>query len=120
MSPRPSIDAGLAAAVLGGAPARVTKRLDAAPAAAEDWTWTEAPDGSWTIEAGGEQVTLQPVGGSITAAGQLTCTCLLSPRCFHLLATVRRLEPEGPSSADDGDEGDGDEGDGGEKEGRGK
>jgi len=94
---RPRIDPGLLAELLDAAPGRVRRKLDAAPRAAEEWDWSA--DGQvWTVGAGNETVTLN--GPRITVADQVSCTCLLSPRCLHLLSVTGMLTPAG----DDGDE----------------
>ncbi|MFD3686664.1 hypothetical protein ACFWTE_17790 [Nocardiopsis sp. NPDC058631] len=94
---RPRIDPGLLAELLDAAPGRVRRKLDAAPRAAEEWDWTT--DGRvWTVAAGNETVTLD--GPRITGADQVACTCLLGPRCLHLLSVTGLLVPTG----DDGDE----------------
>lgn len=105
MSERPTIDPGAAAALLDAAPDRVRRRLDAEPDAAEAWVWTEV-DGDWTVVAGDEQVTLT-VGPETTMTGvdAVVCTCLLSPRCFHLLAVVSRLLPTDGDTEDSVDSG---------------
>ncbi|GIG71287.1 hypothetical protein [Phytomonospora endophytica] len=85
---RPTVDAALRAALTEAGPARVRGKLDADPAMAEAWTWT--PDGpSWTIATGTQLVRLD--GEAITEAGQVSCDCLLTPRCLHLLAVLAVL-----------------------------
>lgn len=86
---RPPITPDLLAATLAAAPARVRKRLDAAPAIAETWTW-ERSDATWLVIAGDERVRL-PHTEPVTALTQVTCTCLLAPRCLHLLAVLTAL-----------------------------
>ena len=44
----------------------------------------------WVVKAGDETVTLPR--GQIVAVEQVTCTCLLSPRCFHVLACLTSLK----------------------------
>lgn len=87
---RPTIDPALIAEWTAAAPGRVRRRLDADPAVAEGWTWS-ADSSHVRVETGGEMVTLDvnDRGGVVSAA----CTCLLSPRCFHVLACVCRLTP---------------------------
>ena len=89
MTDRPRIAPELLASLLEAAPARVRRKLDAAPRAAEEWAWTRK-DGTWTVVAGGETVTL--TGAALTDPGQAVCTCLLSPRCLHLLSAVSLLD----------------------------
>ncbi len=108
MSPeRPSVSPELVAAMIESTPDRVRRRLDQAPDIAASWNW-EARETTWSIETGGETVTLPQ--GHVVGMEQLTCTCLLSPRCFHVLACLTQLsvvlvksqetaEGEGDSSA---------------------
>lgn len=97
---RPKVDAALLAQRIEAAPARVQRRLDQNPRAADDWIWKFA-QGQWTIAAGGEVVTLQ--GERLANVEQLGCSCLLTPRCFHLLACLVTLEvvsdPDAPATA---------------------
>lgn len=88
---RPRIAAQLAAELIDAAPGRVRKRIDANPAAAEDWTW-RLGEGRWEIVAGEETVTLRPSrAGELHRLEELSCSCLLSPKCFHLLACITTL-----------------------------
>jgi len=76
-------------------PARAAKRLDANPRAADEWTWVFGE--SVTVTAGEETVTLSAAG--VFRAEDAGCTCLLQPRCFHLLAVLSVLplaEAEAP------------------------
>ncbi|MFJ9557578.1 hypothetical protein ACIRPH_27535 [Nocardiopsis sp. NPDC101807] len=94
---RPRIEPGLLAELLEAAPGRVRRKLDAAPRAAEGWDWSL--DGPvWTVGAGNETVTL--TGPRITESSQAVCTCLLSPRCLHLLSVVGLLAPTGEDGED--------------------
>ena len=44
------------------------------------------------MEAGNETVQLSTADGSIQSAEDVSCSCLLSPRCFHVLACLTILE----------------------------
>lgn len=91
MSPRPSIDPGIASLLMSGAPARLVKKLDAEPALAEAWTWSANGD-TWTVVTDkGETVSLVAENGIVSSGDAVRCTCLLSPRCLHILAVVARL-----------------------------
>lgn len=83
----------LLASIAALVPARVLKRLDAAPRSADAWSWSE----DQVTTDSGESVTLRPHDGLIADVSQLQCTCLLSPRCFHVLAVAASLET--PDSA---------------------
>ncbi len=100
MSDRPRIDPGLLASVSESAPRRLVKSLDKDPALAERWRWTRAASGAVTVATeGGETVTLSPdPTGTLLRAEQVSCTCLLAPRCLHLLAVLTRLEPSEESA----------------------
>ncbi len=86
---RPTVAPELIAAMIESTPDRVRRRLDRTPDVAEGWSWGPG-ESSWAVETGGETVTLPH--GLITTVEQITCTCLLSPRCFHVLACLTRLE----------------------------
>lgn len=86
---RPTVAPELIAAMIESTPDRVRRRLDRAPDVAEGWSWGPG-ESSWTVETGGETVILPH--GLISAVEQVSCTCLLSPRCFHVLACLTRLE----------------------------
>jgi hypothetical protein len=76
----------VAAALLAQIPARLVKKLDADPAVAKKWTWSD--DAIETDK--GERVQLAVTAGVVTG---VTCSCLLSPRCLHVAAVVTALEP---------------------------
>ena len=87
MSTRPEVAAEVLAQLTQAVPPRVSKRLDTRPRVADEWTWTFGT--SVTVAAGEETVTLASEG--VSRADQATCTCLLAPRCFHLLAVLTVL-----------------------------
>ncbi|MFF3679547.1 hypothetical protein ACFYYS_36965 [Streptomyces sp. NPDC002120] len=69
--------------------ARLRKKLDAAIEGCAAGAALEA-DGSVTIRFGEDAlVTLRPgPSGTVTEAGQATCSCLLAPRCLHRAAAL--------------------------------
>lgn len=83
---RPRIDPAVAAALTSRVLPRLIKKLDAAPGLADAWTWT---DDTVTTDRG-ETVTLVTGGGIVT---DVTCSCLLAPRCLHVAAVIAALEP---------------------------
>jgi len=88
---RPNITGELLAAMIDAAPGRVRKRLDREPTAAANWQWTRVGD-EWTIVVGEESVRLKADNRqSVMDIEMLACSCLLSPKCFHLLAVVSSL-----------------------------
>ncbi len=84
---RPSVAPSVLAELTAAVPARITKRLDASPRVADTWAWTAGA--RLTIAAGDETVTL-PLD-AVRRREDATCTCLLQPRCFHLLAVLAVL-----------------------------
>lgn len=89
---RPTVDIALRTSLTEAGPARVLKKLEADPAVAEGWAWTQ--DGPlWTVSTGTQVVRLD--GEAITDAAQASCDCLLSPRCLHLLAVLAVLPSTG-------------------------
>jgi hypothetical protein len=86
--PRPTVAAQLVAAMIETTPDRVRRRLDQAPQAAASWRW-EATAEAWSVDTGGETVIL-PLE-HVVAVEHVRCTCLLSPRCFHVLACLTSL-----------------------------
>lgn len=78
----------LMARLTGMVPARLVKKLDADPTVGKRWAW----DGLEVRTESDETVTLSPVDGVVSAIEHVRCTCLLSPRCFHVLAVAAALE----------------------------
>jgi hypothetical protein len=86
---RPKASPDLLAALIESTPERVRKRLDRAPNAAAEWEWQAGAE-VWSVNAGGETVTLPLT--HVLSVDQVRCTCLLAPRCFHVLACLTHLE----------------------------
>ncbi|MBI3267792.1 MAG: SWIM zinc finger family protein [Planctomycetes bacterium] len=84
---RPKAAPGLLAEIAAQAPARLLKKLDGNPRLAEAWTW----EGLSIRTEGGETVRLEPEGGVVSSMGQVFCSCLLAPRCLHVVAVLSRL-----------------------------
>ncbi len=91
MAERPPVDPALLTRLTGEAPKRLVRKLDKSPDLAEAWTWSEAG----VLTDKGETVTFGLEGGVVRDA---TCTCLLSPRCLHVLASLSLL-PLGEAGA---------------------
>ncbi len=102
--PRPSISAELLAMLIDQAPSRVRRRIDKSPDAAESWQW-QAGDEKMMVLAGEETVTFvanESDSNTISDPQQVQCTCLLSPKCFHVLACATRLDVQAtPSDVSD-------------------
>lgn len=91
MTQRPFIDPLVVATLTEAAPGRIQKKLDADPKLSEAWTWV-ALEASWEIDTGSEKVTLLAAsGGAIGVTDMVQCSCLLSPRCLHVLAVIHAL-----------------------------
>lgn len=88
MSEKPRISAELLAALTEAVPARIQKKFEAEPTAAQAWVWAQVQT-TWTIAAGNETVTLHHQ--SLTIADHVTCSCLLGPRCLHVLSVIHTL-----------------------------
>lgn len=101
-APPVHIAPGVAATLLAAAPGRVRRRLDADPGMATRWAW-ERDGAAWVVHAGTETVRIETeteaAASVVSAAEQLSCSCLLAPRCVHLLAVVAVLDPCGPEPA---------------------
>lgn len=83
---------------------RLLKKLDADPQVALGWSWHD--DGR-VETSGGETVTLTLTDGCLSSLDDLSCSCLLAPKCLHRLAVLSVLEPdtgEDSSAGDDGKE----------------
>ena len=92
---RPKVAPEIPARLAEDAPARVVRKLDKDPAQADGWTW--ARDGeTWTVTTPRDEVVTLVARDGVVATGEdARCSCLLAPRCLHLLAVVSRLELEG-------------------------
>ncbi len=99
MTHRPTIAPAVLAAIISAAPERLQKRLDREPRAADAWEWSET-NGQWTVHAGEESVRIP--AGVIRDVAQVQCSCLLSPRCFHVLAVLNVAEIAGVDEVSSG------------------
>jgi hypothetical protein len=89
---KPTVRPELLAELTSGAPKRIIKKLDDAPSVARDWDWAVV-EGAWTISTGSEAVVvLRPHEGVLGTMDHARCSCLLAPRCLHLIAVLRVLE----------------------------
>ena len=88
---RPAVVPALLVAATEAVTARARKRLDANPRLAEGWAWSEVPGGLEVRTDTGEVVRLRPQQGRLSTAEELGCSCLLGPRCLHVLAVVSLL-----------------------------
>ncbi|MBI4861973.1 MAG: SWIM zinc finger family protein [Candidatus Riflebacteria bacterium] len=99
MMERPRIDPGVLGALSKAVPQRIARRLDADPKVAGSWLW--ARDGeAWSVTTdGGETVRITSTGEVVRSADQIRCTCLLGPRCLHVLAVASSLDLDAAGSA---------------------
>ncbi|MBI4748942.1 MAG: hypothetical protein HY774_10670 [Acidobacteria bacterium] len=96
---RPKIHPELVATITSAVPKRLISKLDAQPTIAEKWAWKRSEldqkSDKWVVNVeSGEIVTLQTADGVVRMAEHIQCSCLLSPKCFHILAAVSVLEPD--------------------------
>lgn len=102
---RPKITPSLFAQLVEQAPGRVRKRLDSDPNVANEWTWT-SENPLWLIQCNEETVRLRSTDGTkkiVSSLSEVECTCLLSPKCFHVLACCSVLEIQGATIEDLGE-----------------
>lgn len=90
---RPKITSIFLSQLVEQAPGRVRKRLDSEPAVADSWNWTHQ-ENVWTIQSNDETVRLQSPNGVLTSLDDVSCSCLMSPKCFHILACCSSLPLE--------------------------
>lgn len=94
------------AALTERAPGRIVKKLDAEPRAAEAWTWS-LEEGALSVTTDrGEVVRARLSGMVLEDAEAIECSCLLSPKCLHVLAVARALPLDEPSETSDAPSGD--------------
>ncbi|MEQ1570261.1 MAG: hypothetical protein ABMA64_31795, partial [Myxococcota bacterium] len=91
---RPVAAPGLLDAVRAAVPTRIHKRLEGGNPA-DGWVWTAGSDG-WTVAAGDDTVTVSTAGA--VGPEHLGCTCLLSPKCLHVLAVATAIADAGPAT----------------------
>ena len=105
MSERPCVTPDLLASLTEAVPSRLRKKLDRAPLVAEDWEWTAPSDSEdrWVVRHEDAVVQLSAESGLLRARGDLSCSCLLAPRCFHILAVVAALKIDEPSAGQTGE-----------------
>ncbi|WP_329562362.1 hypothetical protein [Kitasatospora sp. NBC_01266] len=86
----PPVAPELVAEAVEGLTSRLRRKLDAAVAQYAALPLAAAPDGGLLVRCGEDaELTLRPgPGGTITEAGQASCSCLLAPRCLHRAALL--------------------------------
>ncbi|MEM7312674.1 MAG: hypothetical protein AAF497_05935, partial [Planctomycetota bacterium] len=96
---KPRITSELLVQLSSAAPARVHRRLDKDPKVAGGWDWTQSGS-AIEVDTGKQKVTLAPVGEVVDSLDQVSCNCLLAPKCLHVLACVTLLEVDDSSPPD--------------------
>lgn len=86
---RPTIEPGFLADITDAVPSRLVRKLDKKPEAAEAWDWSE--DGDELVVEAPNDVVLRLKKSGIKGHDDISCSCLLAPKCFHLLAVTSRL-----------------------------
>ncbi len=99
MSERPPIEPEVVAKITDNVPARLIRKLDANPGLAETWQWSTS-DAAVQVDTGREQVKLGLTNGRVAELADASCSCLLSPRCLHLLAVISVL-PAAPAACEE-------------------
>ena len=100
--PRPGAQAGLLAELVAEAAPRLVKKLDSEPQMALGWTWTRQESSCQVTTSNQEVVALRLSDDTLVSLADLSCSCLLAPRCLHRLAVLSVLEPRHVEpSADD-------------------
>lgn len=87
----PAIAPEALAAVTERAPPRLVKKLDGAPDAASSWAFAADAGVLVVTTDGGDRVTARVDGGAVRDVDAIGCSCLLAPRCFHVLAVASHL-----------------------------
>ncbi len=87
------------AALTEAAPSRLVRKLESEPTLGAPWAWSTTADGHTIQTDKDETVTLRPVGGVLRDGEHIACSCLLTPRCLHVLAVAHLLDLDDGSSA---------------------
>ena len=104
MSKEPKICPALLATVTEAAPKRLVRKLDNNPQLARRWLWqniSAADDEQEKLQVTtdkGECVTLPLT--TLAKIEQVQCSCLLAPRCLHILAVLSQLQIADADEAD--------------------
>jgi hypothetical protein len=87
---RPPAAPLLVAEVMDRLPARLRRRLEERRELAEAWTWSVEGE-EVVVATGAATVRVRPESGAVRSSVQVTCDCLLAPRCLHLAAVLLAL-----------------------------
>lgn len=87
----PAIAPDVLAVVTDRAPPRLLKKLDAAPDVAAGWSFEVGAGALDVATDTGDRVTVRHDAGVVRDAEAMGCSCLLAPRCFHVLAVASWL-----------------------------
>ncbi|HET8661807.1 MAG TPA: hypothetical protein VFM55_22780 [Micromonosporaceae bacterium] len=103
MTGLPRVAAPVLAAAVDALPDRLRRKLDATVATAAGWP-VAVHDGHLTVTVNdATTVTLLATDGVVTEPEQVSCTCLLAPRCLHRAAVLARAPADDEGPPDNGD-----------------
>ncbi|MFU8803527.1 MAG: SWIM zinc finger family protein, partial [Bradymonadaceae bacterium] len=83
----------LLAALTEAAPGRLVRKLDKEPELAKKWNWVQE-EGTWAVETDSDERVRLGAKEVLVESDDISCTCLLAPRCLHILAVANVLELE--------------------------
>ncbi|HYW88145.1 MAG TPA: SWIM zinc finger family protein, partial [Chloroflexota bacterium] len=99
MNAPPRVTLGVLGGLVDLVPARLRRRLDAEPDIAERWSWSRSAEPYTVVVSPDVQVTI--ASDCVSAMSQVSCTCLLAPRCLHIAAVLARLPLADEPASDD-------------------
>ena len=91
----PALPPLVVAQVVEALPARLAARLDAAVDTARSWPHADDPD---AVVIRVDETTLVRVKHGANTADDITCSCLLAPRCLHRAAVVSLASTAAPQA----------------------
>lgn len=95
---RPAVTADVVAKITESAPGRVRRKLDKNPMVADGWDWS-ADGMACVVTAENERVRFELDEDRLIAdVESVECSCLLTPRCFHVLACLAVIEVAGEAT----------------------
>ena len=84
----------LLALLQGQTASRLVAKLESEPRQAESWSWSQPEqDLVKVVTPNNAEVSLRLKDGVLGALDDLSCNCLLAPKCIHRLAVLALLAP---------------------------